>query len=80
MYIRPDSDRAKKKSEPWDAKEATNRLRYILDRFREVLKLRMFCPDNAQNLYPEKAAVDEEYKAVHSRLESQLPALARLHM
>ena len=80
VYIRPDSDRAKKKSDPWDAKEATKRLRYILDRFREVLKLPMFSPDNAQNLYSEKAAVDEEYKAVHSRLESQLPALARLHM
>ena len=80
VYIRPDPDRAKKKSDPWDAKEATKRLVYILERFREVLKLPMFSPDNAQNLYSEKAAVDEEYKAVHSRLENQLPALACLHM
>jgi len=80
VYICPDSNRAKKKSDPWDAKKVTKCLRYILDRFREVLKLPMFSPDNAQNLYSEKAAVDEEYKAVHSQLESQLPALARLHM
>jgi hypothetical protein len=80
VYIRPDSDEAKKKSDPWDAKEATKRLAYIFLRFREVLKLSMFSPDNAQNLYSEKGAVDEEYKAVKSRLESELPALARLHM
>ena len=80
VYIRPDSDRDNKKIAPWDAKESTMRLRYILDRFGDVLKLVMFSPENAQELYKEKAAADEEYRAVRRRLETELPALARLHM
>ena len=80
VCIRPGSDRDNKKSTPWDAKEATKRLRYILDSFNGVLKLIIFSPKNAQDLYSERAAVDEEYKAVTSRLENELPSLARLHM
>ncbi|KAL3823281.1 hypothetical protein ACHAXA_003429 [Cyclostephanos tholiformis] len=76
VHIRPDN----KKSVPWDAKEATKRLCYIQDMFSDVLKLPIFSPDNAQILYSERAASDEEYKAVHRRLESELPTLARLHM
>ena len=80
MYIRPGSNRDNNKSTPWDAKEATKRLRYVLDSFNGVLKLIIFSPRNAQDLYTERAAVDEEYKAVKSRLKNELPSLARLHM
>jgi len=80
VYILTDSERHNKNSAPWDAKEATKRLRYILDKFSKVLKLDIFSLDNAQSLYKEKAAVDEEYKVVHNRLKSLLPAIARLRM
>lgn len=81
VYIRPDSN--KKNSDPWDAREAreaTKRLRYILDRFRDVMKLDMFKRTNAQELTNERKTVDEEYKLLHSRLEMELPAFSRLHM
>lgn len=76
VYIRPDND----KTVPWDAKEATKRLTYIGDMFGDILKLTIFSPDNAQVIYSEKAAADKEHKAVETRLEMELPALARLHM
>lgn len=80
VYIRPDSIQDKKNSDPWDAKEATKRLRYIQDRFRDVIKLDMFKLTNAQELTNERKNVDEEYKLLYSRLEMELPALSRLHM
>lgn len=80
VYIRPDPIRDKKKSDPWDAREATKRLRYILDSFRDVMKLDMFKLTNAQELTNERKNVDEEYKLLYSRLEKELPALSRLHM
>jgi hypothetical protein len=76
VFIRPDND----KNAPWDAKEATKRLSYIRDIFRDILKLSVFSPENAQALYSEKAAVDEEYKALKARLEMEIPAVARLHV
>ncbi|KAL7536603.1 hypothetical protein ACHAXR_008142 [Thalassiosira sp. AJA248-18] len=80
IYIRTSKEREAKESLPWDAKEATLRLRFILARFVHVLELDMFSPDNARDLYKEKTAVDEEYKTLFTRLEAELPALARLHM
>jgi hypothetical protein len=80
VYIRPETIRDKKKSDPWDAREATKRLRYILDSFRDVMELEMFKLTNAQELTNERKNVDEEYKLLCSRLEKELPALSRLHM
>ena len=78
--IRTDKERADNKND-WDAKEATKRLIYISDRLNEALEeLIIFSPDNARDLYNERAAADEDYKAAFSRLEKELLALARLHM
>jgi len=77
--IRTDKERVDNKND-WDAKEATKRLIYVSNGLKEALEHNIFRPDNARDLYNERAAADEDYKAAFSRLEKELPALARLHM
>ena len=43
-----------KNSDPWDAKEATRRLRYIFEHFAKALELPLFCPENARLLYKKR--------------------------
>lgn len=78
VSVRTDTEREANKS-GWDAKRATKRLVYILDRFSNALGLAIFSTDNASKLYEEKAKADEDYKALFSRVEMELPLLARLH-
>ena len=78
--IRTGKERADEKNKPWDAKEATKRLRFIRDRLTNALKLLIFDPDNAASIYTEKTEADEAYKALRARLEEELPDKARLHM
>lgn len=65
---------------PWNAKEATRRLKYLLVHFTEALDVHMFSEENARTLYKEKATADDAYKSLFERLRSELPKLARLHM
>ncbi len=78
--IRTSKEQADKKSKPWDAKEATNRLRFILNRLTDALVLPIFDPDNATSIYKTKTEADEAYKKLRVRLEEELPDKARLHM
>lgn len=78
--IRTGKERADHESQPWDAKEATKRLRFIIDRLTAALKLLIFDPDNATCIYKEKTDADEAFKALRARLEEELPDKARLHM
>jgi hypothetical protein len=50
ISIRPDNER-NDKTNPWNAKEATRRIRYILDHFEKVLDIEMFSEENAIALY-----------------------------
>lgn len=109
INMRTEKERESKNSDPWDAKEATRRLRYIFEHFAKALELPLFCPENARLLYKKRVlgvlrgnpiyatlsppspntwfnhlhtscAADEEYKSLYSRLEKELPKMARLHM
>lgn len=80
IHIRTDKERESNDKEPWDAKNATKRLSYILCKFVDALKLDMFSSDNASSLYNEKTKADDEYRALHAHLKQALPELARLHM
>lgn len=46
--IRTDKERADKKSDPWDAKEAPKRLRFILEQLTAALRLLVFDPITQQ--------------------------------
>mmetsp|Transcript_3022 Transcript_3022/g.8731 ORF Transcript_3022/g.8731 Transcript_3022/m.8731 type:complete len:1063 (+) Transcript_3022:1610-4798(+) len=78
--IRTTAEKEDKRGTPWDKKEASRRLRDILKRFQSVLKLEIFNQDNARDLANERREVDQELRAVKSRLEIELPKLARFHM
>jgi hypothetical protein len=52
--IRPDNEKGTKTSPPWNAKEATRRLQFILDHFTEALDVELFSEENARALYKEK--------------------------
>lgn len=80
ISIRTEKEREDKTSEPWDAKEATKRLRFILDRLTSALDLGIFSSENATNIYNETAAAGEAITALRKRLETELPQRARLHM
>ncbi len=78
--IRPDNERNENMSSPWNAKEATRRLRFILEHFTKILEIELFSEENARALYKEKTVSDDEYKTLFERLSVELPKLARLHM
>ena len=78
--IRPDNERDENASSPWNAKEATRRLRFILEHFTKILEIELFSEENARALYKEKTVSDDEYKTLFERLSVELPKLARLHM
>ena len=78
--IRPDNERDENVSTSWNAKEATRRLRFLLEHFTEILHIELFSEENARALYKEKTVVDDEYKTLFERLSVELPKLARLHM
>ena len=78
--IRADIERPDNPYGPWDAKEATERLHFILFRFESALKHLIFDADNARAIFNEITAADEDYKALRDRLEYELPDRARLHM
>jgi len=78
--IRPDNEKGTKTSPPWNAKEATRRLQFILDHFTEALDVELFSEENARALYKEKTISDDAYKTLFERLKIELPKLARLHM
>ncbi|KAL7518609.1 hypothetical protein ACHAWX_003421, partial [Stephanocyclus meneghinianus] len=80
VCIRTDKEKETNDKQPWDAKNATKRLCYLLRQFVNALKLNMFSSDNASSLYKEKTKADDEYRALHARLKQELPELARLHM
>lgn len=80
VTIRPDNERGVKTSPPWNAKEATRRLQFILDHFTKVLDVDLFSEENARALYKEKTMSDDAYKTHFERLKIELPKLARLHM
>jgi len=77
--IRPDNEQDGKSS-PWNAKEATRRLQFILDHFTKILDIELFSEENARALYKEKTESDDAYKTLFERLSIELPKLARLHM
>ena len=77
--IRPDNEQDDKSS-PWNAKEATRRLQFILDHFTKILDIELFSEENARALYKEKTESDDAYKTLFERLSIELPKLARLHM
>lgn len=78
--IRPDNERDDNMSSTWNAKEATRRLRFILEHFTKILCTDLFSEDNARALYKEKTLSDDAYKDLLDRLSIELPKLARLHM
>jgi hypothetical protein len=80
ISIRTEKEREDVTSEPWDAKEATKRLRFILDRLTSALDLNIFSSENATNIYNETAATGEAITVLRKRLETELPQRARLHM
>ncbi len=78
--IRPDHERDENVSTPWNAKEATRRLQFLLEHFTKLLHIELFSEENARALYKAKTMTDDEYKTLLERLSVELPKLARLHM
>ena len=80
ITIRSEEDRNNKTSQPWDAKEATKRLKYFFKHLTHALNLQIFNADNATKIYKEKVVADEAIVSFRARLKVDLPARARLHM
>lgn len=79
VRIRTSTEKNSKK-DTWDAKIATRMLSDIYKRFKRALKMDIFCEEKARALCDKIGQAQEEYRALYSRIEEEVPKQARLHM